>query len=183
MDTDIKNDTGQTVQSGDEPKKPVQSVTKDRKTEQGEMKIRIALPDDVPALAELEKACFDDPWSEESFFEEINYNEKAVYIVLEMEGRIAGYAGIWKILDEGHITNVAVHPDFRRRGFGRRIVQALIESVEADGVVAETLEVRRSNAPAIALYSSFGFETEGVRKGYYSNNGEDAFIMWRRTTC
>ena len=163
MDIDIKNGTKQPARC--------------------EVRLRKAAPEDVPVLAELDRICFADPWSEESFFEEINYNEKAVYIVLETEGRIAGYAGIWKILDEGHITNVAVHPDFRRRGFGRRIVQALIDSVEADGVTSETLEVRRSNAPAIALYSSFGFETEGVRKGYYSNNGEDAFIMWRRITC
>ncbi len=142
--------------------------------------IRHALPEDVPVLAELDKICFDDPWSEESFYEEINQNERALYLVLEAEGRIAGYAGIWKIFDEGHITNIAVHPDFRRRGFGRMIVGALLKTVEADGIVAETLEVRRSNAAAIGLYSSFGFEVEGVRKGYYASNGEDALIMWRK---
>lgn len=145
-----------------------------------QLNIRKAMPSDVKTLAELDRICFAAPWSEASFFEEINHNERALYIVGETEGRIVAYAGLWCIIDEGHITNVAVHPDYRRRSIGKTILKALLDTAEAGGIVAETLEVRPSNTAAIALYDRFGFRKEGVRKGYYEDNGEDALIMWRR---
>ncbi len=146
----------------------------------GILTIRAAEPKDVHEMAQLDKICFSAPWSEDSFWSEINTNERAVYIVAELENRIVGYGGMWIILDEGHITNIAVHPDYRRKHIGHAIVETIIETAENNGVVAETLEVRKSNTPAINLYTGFKFREEGVREGYYDDNGEDAIIMWRR---
>lgn len=143
------------------------------------MIIRKAEPHDVHSMAELEKICFAEPWSEESLYHEIIGNNMALYIVAEDGGRIVGYAGIWLIAGEGHITNVAVHPDYRRRHIGEAIVSTILAEAEAAGAVRQTLEVRRSNAPAQGLYAKFGFRAEGVRKGYYEDNKEDAIIMWR----
>lgn len=145
----------------------------------GEMIIRNAQEKDVKAMAALDLICFADPWSEESFRDEILTNERAFYIVAEIEGQVAGYAGLWAILDEGHITNVAVSPDYRRKGIGKAIVGTLVEVAEENGLNSFTLEVRESNLPAQGLYEQFGFKPAGVRKGYYLDNGENAIIMWR----
>lgn len=143
------------------------------------MIIRKAEPRDVHDMADLEKICFASPWSEESLYHEIIANDMALYIVAEDGGRIVGYAGIWLIAGEGHITNVAVHPDYRRRHIGEAIVSTILAEAETAGAVRQTLEVRRSNAPAQGLYAKFGFMAAGVRKGYYEDNKEDAIIMWR----
>lgn len=143
------------------------------------MTVRLAEEGDVHEVAELDKLCFAMPWSEESFRQEFTENERALYIVAEIGGRIVGYAGMWVILDEGHITNVCVHPDYRKRHIGEGILRVLIAAGAQVGVERTTLEVRKSNAPAIALYEKLGFVQEGVRKGYYENNNEDAIIMWR----
>lgn len=143
------------------------------------MTVRLAEERDVHDVAELDKLCFAMPWSEESFRQEFTENERALYIVAEIGSRIVGYAGMWVILDEGHITNVCVHPDYRKRHIGEGILRVLIAAGAQVGVERTTLEVRRSNAPAIALYEKLGFVSEGVRKGYYENNNEDAIIMWR----
>lgn len=132
---------------------------------------------DLDAILELEHKCFSIPWTRGMLEDEL-YNANAFYTVLEVSGQICGYAGLWRILDEGHITNVAVHPDFRRSGYGRQLVGALIDYAKSCGLVALTLEVRVSNAAAISLYQSFGFRVEGRRKRYYSDNNEDALIMW-----
>lgn len=145
-----------------------------------DLEIRLAEARDVHEVAELDKLCFSVPWSETSFRSEITENERAVYIVAESGGRIVGYAGIWIIFDEGHITNVAVHPEYRGQHIGTALVGLLLKTAEENGVVAETLEVRRSNFKAIGLYHSYDFQQEGVRKGYYEDNNEDALIMWRR---
>lgn len=134
---------------------------------------------DIDALVSLELASFSVPWSRQMLEEEL-YNPQACYRVLECQGRIAGYAGMWKILDEGHITNIAVHPDFRRNGYGRRLICELLDIARREGIIAVTLEVRVSNLPAISLYESLGFKQEGRRKRYYSDNNEDALIMWLR---
>lgn len=143
------------------------------------MIIRNAEPRDVHDMAELEKICFASPWSEESLYHEIIGNDMALYIVAEDGGNVVGYAGIWLIAGEGHITNVAVHPDYRRRHIGEAIVSTILAEAETAGAVRQTLEVRRSNAPAQGLYAKFGFMAAGVRKGYYEDNKEDAIIMWR----
>lgn len=141
--------------------------------------VRQAEERDIKPMAEMDILCFSAPWSEESFAQEIRENRMAFYIVAEIDGRMAGYAGLWCIVDEGHITNVAVHPDFRRRGVGEALISVLLDHTIKNGILSHTLEVRVSNTPAISLYSKFGFEPAGLRKNYYEDNGEDAIIMWR----
>jgi len=143
------------------------------------VQIRAANEKDVRSLADMDQICFALPWSEKSFFEEITRNTVARYVVAEMAGQIVGYAGIWMIQDEGHITNIAVHPDFRRQGIAKAMIFTLIEISEAAGVKFYTLEVRASSESAISLYQGMGFKACGVRKGYYEDNNEDAIIMWK----
>lgn len=145
-----------------------------------ELIVRQAEERDIKPMAEMDNLCFSAPWSEESFETEIKNNHLAFYIVAEIGGRMAGYAGLWCIVDEGHITNVAVHPDFRRRGIGEALISVLLTHTLENGITSHTLEVRASNQAAIALYTKFGFEPEGLRKNYYEDNGEDAIIMWRK---
>jgi len=141
--------------------------------------IRDAVEDDVKPLTDLDRICFDLPWSEVSFFEEITRNGIARYVVAEVAGEIAGYAGIWLIHEEGHITNIAVHPDFRRQGIAKALISELFAMSEGCGVKTYTLEVRASSESAISLYKNMGFKKCGVRKKYYENNSEDAIIMWK----
>jgi len=144
-----------------------------------DMIIRQAEEKDVKQIAHLDTLCFAVPWSELSFRQEITENERAIYIVAKVEENIVGYAGMWVILDEGHITNVAVHPDYRRKHIGQALVSILLSAGEECGVERTTLEVRESNEAAINLYKSFDFKPEGLRKGYYEDNNENAVIMWR----
>lgn len=141
--------------------------------------VRQAEERDIKPMAEMDILCFSAPWSEASFEKEIKENHLAFYIVAEIGGVMVGYAGLWCIVDEGHITNVAVHPDYRRRGIGEALVSVLLKHTTGNGILSHTLEVRASNEPAIALYRKFGFEPAGLRKNYYEDNGEDAIIMWR----
>ncbi|MDO4869862.1 MAG: ribosomal protein S18-alanine N-acetyltransferase [Bacillota bacterium] len=141
--------------------------------------IRQADIKDAGDIYEIETLCFPDPWSMESIEYELEENPRAFYVVAEHSGQVVGYAGLWWIEDEGHITNVAVRPGFRNRKIGEGIVSVLLDFTLQEGIRHHTLEVRRSNEPAIGLYEKFGFEVEGVRKGYYQHNKEDALIMWR----
>lgn len=143
--------------------------------------LRPAKVGDAKSIAEMEKICFTVPWSYEAILAELMENQRAFYLVAESNGKIIGYAGVWMILDEGHITNVAVLPQYRGRKTGTALVKQLLQITEAMGIVRHTLEVRRSNRSAIALYEKLGFQTAGVRKGYYIDNGEDALIMWRHS--
>ena len=144
-----------------------------------DLMMRAAAEQDIRAMADLDKICLADPWSEEAFREELTENDRASYIAAEIDGKLVGYAGLWAIFDEGHITNVAVSPDYRRRGIGRAIVATLIDAAEENGLNSFTLEVRESNLPAQGLYKEFNFKSAGIRKGYYLDNGENAIIMWR----
>jgi len=112
------------------------------------------------------------------FLDELE-NIRARYFVAEVSGIIVGYAGFWIIMDEGHITNIAVDPSFRRMKIGSRLLEKIIETARENEVRALTLEVRKSNAAAISMYEKFGFKVEGIRKNYYSDTHEDAYIMWR----
>ena len=143
------------------------------------MIVRQAEEKDIKNIAELDKRCFKMPWSEDSFRYEIKSNDLALYIVAEIETEIVGYAGMWLIVDEGHITNVAVSPDYRKKGIGEALVSVILDVSEREGISRQTLEVRESNEPALCLYKKFGFVPEGIRKGYYEDNHEDAIIMWR----
>ncbi len=127
-------------------------------------------------LAELEQICFSDPWSEEGIAFEAG-NDAAKFFVALCGEEIAGYAGMLYAADLGNICNIAVFPQFRRHGIGRRLVYALISSAKELGIAELTLEVRESNEPAKALYASFGFTEVGRRKGFYNTPTEDAIVM------
>lgn len=141
--------------------------------------IRQADVGDVDDIYEIEKLCFPDPWSRDALVYEMTENPRAFYVVAELEEKVVGYAGLWWIGDEGHITNVAVKPGYRHRHIGQGIIGVMVDFTTKEGMLHHTLEVRRSNEAAINLYKKFGFEVEGVRKEYYANNKEDALIMWR----
>ena len=143
--------------------------------------IRQAVPEDVDDIYRIERICFPEPWSKESVRYELEENPRAFYVVAEHSGQVVGYAGLWWIEDEGHITNVAVTPGFRNRKIGEGIISVLLDFTVGEGIKHHTLEVRRSNIPALNLYKKFGFEVAGVRKGYYKHNKEDALIMWRHS--
>ena len=130
----------------------------------------------VSAVAALEKLCFSDPWSENSVASELN-NKLALWLVAEEAGTVAGYIGSQTCGDESDVMNVAVHPDFCRRGIAEALVNALVEQLNAAGSHCLTLEVRASNAPAISLYEKLGFSEIGRRKNYYRNPKEDALIL------
>lgn len=134
---------------------------------------------DLPQVQLVERKCFTTPWSRSIFLNELTRNDSAIYLVAVVGERIVGYAGIWIILDEGHITNIGVDPAYRRRGIGEGLLNELTRLAVARGVDALTLEVRVSNAGAQALYTKLGFEPRGIRKGYYQDDKEDALIMWR----
>ncbi|WP_353893022.1 ribosomal protein S18-alanine N-acetyltransferase [Proteinivorax hydrogeniformans] len=132
----------------------------------------------IPAVHEIEKEVFPTPWSEEAFKREINDNHLAHYLVVTFDDKPVGFIGGWFILDECHITNVAVLPSHRRKGLAKALIKALLDLCLAKGVVSVTLEVRESNHKAQNLYKGMGFEVMGVRKGYYTDNNEDALLMW-----
>lgn len=134
---------------------------------------------DLDAVMRIEAASFSTPWSRNQFQSELMENNFAAYLVLDFHGRIVSYGGMWIILDEAHITNVAVHPDFRGYHLGERMMQGLMEKAKSFGAGRMTLEVRRSNQVAQHLYQKLGFIQLGVRRGYYSEPHEDAFIMWK----
>lgn len=134
---------------------------------------------DANEMAELDKRCFAVPWSEKSFLDEAE-NQLAVYFVARDGKEITGYAGFWNVAGEGGITNVAVLPEFRRKGIGSRLIEAVIKQAVELKLSLLTLEVRRSNIAAQMLYSKYGFEVIGERKRYYSDNREDALIMTKR---
>ena len=144
-----------------------------------ELIVRRGVVTDADDIAALEVVCFADPWSKESLVYELSENPRAVYIVAEVDGHVVGYVGVWGIVDEGHITNVAVSPDYRRKNIGSLLIYHMLKATTQAGLVRHTLEVRAGNAPAQALYRKYGFEEAGIRKGYYQDNGEDAIIMWR----
>ena len=132
---------------------------------------------DIDGVFEVEKNCFEHHWSKESFKKEL-INENARYLVAKLDRKIVGYVGIWLILDEGHITNVAVHNDYRGQKIGDKLVQALVNLCKENNINSMTLEVRVSNIVAQNLYKKYGFKLAGIRKEYYSDNKEDAMIMW-----
>ncbi|MDI3309914.1 MAG: ribosomal protein S18-alanine N-acetyltransferase [Thermoanaerobacterium sp.] len=144
-----------------------------------DIKIRPMIKSDIDKVMEIEYLSFSVPWSFESFVMEVTQNKCAHYIVAEVDGKIAGYGGFWVVVDEGHITNIAVHPYFRGQGVGSAIVEGLIELAKNNGITSMTLEVRESNLVAQSLYKKYGFKPVGKRRGYYQDNNEDAVIMWK----
>ncbi len=141
-----------------------------------EITLGLMTPDDVEAVHAIEVACFKKPWSKDSFYREVTENACARYIVLREDGVAMAYAGVWFVLDEGHITNIAVRPDRRGLGYGEKVTRAMIQLAADSGMSWMTLEVRRSNTVAQNLYRKLGFIDVGYRKRYYENS-EDALIM------
>lgn len=142
--------------------------------------IRPIREEDVPQIHEIEKICFAMPWSEESILHDVKENVVARWLVMDSgEGDVLAYAGMWFVLDEAHVCNVAVHPDHRRKGYGREIFKALENLAKENSMAMMTLEVRRSNIAAQNLYHACGFLDVGYRKRYYEDNKEDALIMYK----
>ncbi len=133
--------------------------------------------DDVAAVHEIERLSFSTPWPAYAFEQELRSNRLARYIVARAGDGIVGFAGIWLMVDEAHVTTFGVHPDWRRQSIGRQLLLNLAELSGAIGARRMTLEVRESNLPAQALYRSFGFAIAGRRPAYYTDDGEDALVM------
>lgn len=132
----------------------------------------------LPAVLRIEGKVYPRPWSAGLFLSELAQKGSRAYFVARHAGRVVGYAGVMILGDEGHVTNIAVDPTFHRNKVGTRLLLALVDASRDRKVRSMTLEVRRANTGAQAMYRSFGFQTVGVRKGYYVETGEDAYIMW-----
>jgi len=139
---------------------------------------RLMTIEDIEDVLIIEQSSFPTPWSREAFYNELINNQFARYTVMVENENIIGYCGMWLVMDEAHITNIAVLPEFR----GRRLGDALLEKVKHDakmlGAMKMTLEVRVSNEIAQSLYFKHGFKPGGIRKNYYTDNQEDAIVMW-----
>ncbi|TCP55950.1 ribosomal-protein-alanine N-acetyltransferase [Tumebacillus sp. BK434] len=134
--------------------------------------------EDLDRVMEIEHRSFTLPWSREAYAAELTNNHFAKYLVVTLEGEVVGYAGMWVILDEAHITNIAIDPTVRGRRLGEQLMREMMALSMAHGAERMTLEVRVSNVPAQKLYDRLGFQSYGIRKGYYTDNNEDALIMW-----
>jgi ribosomal-protein-alanine N-acetyltransferase len=144
-----------------------------------EVEIREINFNDLDEVAEIEKICFSLPWSKELLSQEL-LNDMAYYQCALINGKVVGYMGMWKICDEGHITNVAVLPEYRKKGIASTLISKMIEVCECSEIYNITLEARESNIEAINLYEKFGFESAGKRPNYYNKPNESAVIMWKK---
>ena len=138
---------------------------------------------DINSVIKINSLSFPTNWSRDSLEKEMLDNKYARYKVALIDGMIIGYGGMWIIVDEAHITNIAVHPEYRGIGVGANILDSLIGTCEHENIPSITLEVRSSNKTAKRLYTKFGFFEEGIRKAYYADNKEDAIIMWKKDIC
>lgn len=134
--------------------------------------------EDIDQILEVEHASFTTPWSREAFYNEIHNNKFAVYIVLEEDKKIIGYCGAWVVIDETHVTNLAMLPEYRGRKLGEALLKKMMSVAKEMGAKSMTLEVRVTNDVAQSLYRKLGFQNGGIRKNYYSDNQENALVMW-----
>jgi len=133
---------------------------------------------DVPEVLHVEELCFATPWPRNAFHNELAENKLAHYFVGRCGDAIVAYGGLWVILEDAHITTVAVHPGFQRQRYGERLVIRLLDEAIERGACWITLEVRESNVAAQNLYKKYGFTVVNTRRGYYSDNNENALVMW-----
>ena len=134
---------------------------------------------DIEKVIEIEAEAYGEHhWSKSSFYDEMHNNLAKYYCAKTIEGELIAYAGTWHIIDEGHITTIAVKKDYLRQHIGEALIVKIFEDCYKEGIKYLTLEVRVSNTPAIGLYTKYGFSSLGTRKGYYQDNNEDALIMW-----
>lgn len=141
------------------------------------MEIRLATIEDAHAIYEIEQQSFSVPWRLESVLAELEGAANKLYMVICEENHIVGYAGAWLVYDEGQITNIAVLPSARGKGYGSKLTKQLIDECFSRGMHEIFLEVRISNLAALAMYKNLGFSVKGIRKEYYSEPTEDAYIM------
>ncbi len=134
--------------------------------------------EDITSVLEIEQTSFPTPWPRDAYAHELRENRLACYLVARVMHRIVGYTGMWIILDEAHVTTIAVDPQSRRQRIGERLLVALLDEAMRRGARWMTLEVRKSNEAAKAMYRKYGFKEIGIRRGYYSDNREDAIVMW-----
>ncbi|MEH6939274.1 ribosomal protein S18-alanine N-acetyltransferase [Bacillus sp. JJ664] len=134
--------------------------------------------EDLNQIMEIEKKSFATPWTYDAFYNELHTNQFAHYVVAEVDQEIIGYCGLWVIIDEGHITNIAILPEYRGNGLGEKLLIAVMDTARELGAETLTLEVRVSNDVAKGLYRKLGFQDGGIRKSYYTDNYEDALVMW-----
>lgn len=134
--------------------------------------------DDIAQIVAIEEASFSTPWTADAFHHELEMNEHAHYVVLEKDGLVIGYCGLWIIIDESHVTNIAILPEYRGQKLGDALLKEVISEAKGLGVKTMTLEVRVSNEVAKQLYRKYGFQNGGIRKRYYADNQEDGLVMW-----
>lgn len=143
------------------------------------VKIKPMQRDDVDSVVALEAMAYGEHhWSKESFYNELSNDLAKYFSVFNENDELIAYCGSWHILEEAHITNIAVSPHYRRMHIGEALLKTVIDECYRNMVKYVTLEVRAGNKPAIALYEKYGFKSLGLRKGYYQDNNEDALIMW-----
>ena len=135
--------------------------------------------EDIDAILDISSLSFSVCWSKDSYIQELT-NPIARYLVAKIDNKVVGFIGTWIVLDESHITNIAVHPNYRKQGIASKLLEKFLNYCKGQGCVAYTLEVRSGNKAARALYEKYNFKQDGVRKEYYEDNKEDAVIMWLR---
>jgi ribosomal-protein-alanine N-acetyltransferase len=137
---------------------------------------------DVPTVQEIERHIFSTPWPRNAYYRELSSRNSAYYVVLKRElddgMDTIGYGGMWRMYDEAHVTTIGVRRDMQHNGYGRILFAGLVQAAYDMGAKWITLEVRASNDNAMRLYEGFGFKVIGRRRGYYTDNGEDAIVMW-----
>ena len=135
--------------------------------------------EDIDEILSIEELCYGSHhWSYDSFLSELNNKISSYYCIVDNNNRCVGYMGIWKIINEAHVTNLSVHPDYQHKKLAHRLLLTSIKECYREKIKFITLEVRISNKKAIYLYEKFGFKSLGIRKKYYQDNNEDAIIMW-----
>jgi [ribosomal protein S18]-alanine N-acetyltransferase len=139
---------------------------------------RLDGPADLDAIVEIDRASFSSPWTREMYEEELRNDRSFIFVARRAECRVVGYCSFWVIIDEVHVNNIAVRPEWRRHGIGRALVEHLLAEGRIRRCRAATLEVRRSNVAALRLYERVGFAQRGVRRRYYRDPDDDALVLW-----
>ena len=134
--------------------------------------------EDIDNVYKIETVSFSTPWSKEAFYNELTQNRFAKYIVIQHEEELVGYCGAWIVVDEAHITNIAILPEYRGMKLGETLLKKVMTEAKRLGAKSMTLEVRMSNMIAQNLYRKLGFQNGAIRKNYYTDNHEDALVMW-----
>ncbi|UOQ84311.1 ribosomal protein S18-alanine N-acetyltransferase [Gracilibacillus salinarum] len=135
-------------------------------------------PEDLHAVKEIDKRSFSVPWPDDIYDQELFKNTYAHYFVAVVDKKVVGFCGVWMVIDEAQITNIAIDPDYRGKGYGKGLFQYVINYAVASGIIQLSLEVRVSNLAAQKMYKKFGLQPGGIRKNYYTDNQEDALVLW-----